>query len=549
MSPDLDEAVARVAAKKNAWIHVSIAERVTYLKKCLAGLLTAAPGWVDDVCRIKGIAPGDVLEGEEWIAGPSTTVRNVRLLIHALEQGGQPKAPSLRKRKDGQVVARVFPATLQDRVLLTGFRAEVWIEPGKEPTQGAVYRSPPVEGHLSLVLGGGNVSSIPPMDVLYKLFVESEVVVLKMNPVNAAFGARLEQAFASLIADGYLAIAYGGAEVGSALASDPRVDTLHVTGSDRTYDAIVWGGDPEERARRKAEGAPVNTRRFSAELGCVTPVLVVPGPWSAADMEFQARHVAGMVAQNASFNCNAAKVIVTAKGWLQRPTFLRMVEEALANTPPRKAYYPGAEDRYAKFLDAYPRARKLGKEGEGVIPWTLIPDVAADGSEYALRTEAFCGVIAEVALDANDAREFLAKAVPFANDAVWGTLSACILVHPSTADAFEAELDRAIAELRYGGIGVNAWPGVLYGLGVTSWGAYPGHVPADIRSGVGVVHNTYLFDHPQKSVVHAPFRIRPKPVWFPDHKSLRDVGKKLTELEAAPSWGKVFGVAMAAMRG
>jgi acyl-CoA reductase-like NAD-dependent aldehyde dehydrogenase len=549
MSPELDEAVARVAAKKDAWLAVTIAERIAYLKKCLAGLLAAAPGWVEDVCRIKGIAPGDVLEGEEWIAGPWTTVRNVQLLIHALEHGGHPPAPSLTKRKGGQVVAQVFPGTLQDRVLFTGMRAEVWIEPGKEPTQGAVYRTPPTEGKVSLVLGGGNVSSIPPMDVLYKLFVESEVVVLKMNPVNAAFGPRLEQAFASLIADGYLAVAYGGADVGAALASDPRVDTLHVTGSDRTYDAIVWGSDPEERARRKAEGKPVNARRFSAELGCVTPVLVVPGPWSAADMEFQARHVAGMVAQNASFNCNAAKVIITAKGWLQRPTFLRMVEEALAKAPPRKAYYPGAEDRYAKFLDAYPRAKKLGKEGEGVVPWTLIPDVAADANEYALRNEAFCGVLAEVSIDASDAREFLAKAVPFANDAVWGTLSACMLVHPSTVDTFKAEVEQAIAELRYGGIGVNAWPAVLYGLGVTSWGAYPGHVPEDIRSGVGVVHNTYLFDHPQKSVVYAPFRIRPKPVWFPDHKSLAEVGKKLTELEAAPSWGKVFGVAMAAMRG
>ncbi len=549
MSPELDEAVARVAAKKDAWLAVTLTERIAYLKKCLAGLLAVAPGWVEDICRIKGIVPGDVLEGEEWIAGPWTTIRNVRLLIHALEHGGHPPVPSLTKRKGGQVVAKVFPGTLQDRVLFTGMRAEVWIEPGKEPTQGAAYRTPKAEGAVSLVLGGGNVSSIPPMDVLYKLFVESEVVVLKMNPVNAAFGPRLEQAFASLIADGYLAVAYGGADVGAALASDPRVDTLHVTGSDRTYDAIVWGSDPDERARRKAEGTPVNTRHFSAELGCVTPVLVVPGPWSAADMEFQARHIAGMVAQNASFNCNAAKVIITAKGWLQRPTFLRMVEEALAKAPPRKAYYPGAEDRYAKFIEAYPRAKKLGTEGEGVVPWTLIPDVAADANEYALRNEAFCGVLAEVSIDASDAREFLAKAVPFANDAVWGTLSACMLVHPATVERFEAEVDQAIADLRYGGIGVNAWPAVLYGLGVTSWGAYPGHVPEDIRSGVGVVHNTYLFDHPQKSVVYAPFRIRPKPVWFPNHESLAEVGKKLTELEAAPTWGKVFGVAMAAMRG
>jgi len=70
---------------------------------------------------------------------------------------------------------------------------------------------------------------------------------------------------------------YGGAEVGGHAAQHPKVGSLHVTGSDRTYDAIVWGSDPEERARRKKTGEKSNARAFSAELGCVTPVLVVPG--------------------------------------------------------------------------------------------------------------------------------------------------------------------------------------------------------------------------------------------------------------------------------
>ena len=115
----------------------------------------------------------------------------------------------------------------------------------------------------------------------------------------------------------------------------------------------------------------MNRPPFTAELGCVTPVLVVPGSWSAADMRFQARQVAGMVAQNASFNCNAAKVLVVARGWLQRETFLRLVDEELARTPPRKAYYPGAEERYEGFLRAYPNAKVLGATAEGVVPWTV----------------------------------------------------------------------------------------------------------------------------------------------------------------------------------
>ena len=83
----------------------------------------------------------------------------------------------------------------------------------------------------------------------------------------------------------------------------------------------------------------------------------------------------------------------------------------------------------------------------------------------------------------------------------------------------------------------------------TSWGAFPGHTRRNIVSGTGAVHNTYLFDHPQKSVVYGAFHPFPKPVWFADHRTLQAVGRKVTAFEAAPSWLKVPGVGLAAARG
>jgi acyl-CoA reductase-like NAD-dependent aldehyde dehydrogenase len=366
--------------------------------------------------------------------------------------------------------------------------------------------------------------------------------------VNAWVGPHLERAFKCLIDDGYLTIVYGGAEVGAHLADHPQVDTLHVTGSDKTYDAIVWGTDPAERERRKAGHDPKNRRPFSAELGCVTPVLVVPGPWSHADLDFQARQIAGMVAQNASFNCNAAKVVVVAKGWPQRAALLRKVDEHLKAARPRKAYYPGAQDRYKGFLSHYPDAKAVGEAGPDVVPWTVIPDVPPVKGEYALTHEAFCGVLAEVTLDATTPQEFMAKATAFANDDCWGTLSCTVLVHPSTERDYPEDFDRMVASLRYGGIGINCWGAMVYALVTTTWGAFPGHTPEDIQSGTGVVHNALLFDHPQKSVARAPFRIWPIPVWFADHKNLANMARKLTRLEASPSWGKLVGVAMEAMK-
>ena len=111
---------------------------------------------------------------------------------------------------------------------------------------------------------------------------------------------------------------------------------------------------------------------MTAEGGNVSPVIIVPGRWSSSDLRYQAAHVATMLANNAGFNCNAARVLITAAAWPQREAFLDALEHALAALPPRRAYYPGAADRHAAFLQRHPHARRLGDDGEGTLPWTLV---------------------------------------------------------------------------------------------------------------------------------------------------------------------------------
>jgi len=565
---EVDAALEGLFAQRDAWRAVPTSERAKLLDACVVSIAAAAERWVEIGARIKGIAPDADLAGEEWVAGVLPSIRNARLLADAMREGGRPTPPVVRTRPDGRVVARVHPRGFLEKQLFRGITADVWIQRDKRPTQGAAYRRDAARegGRVCLVLGGGNVSSIPAMDALYKLFVDDEVVLLKMNPVNAALAPVLADALRPLVDRGVLAIVTGGADVGAHAASHPRVGSLHVTGSDRTYDAIVWGAEGGESvAERKARGERRNERPFTAELGCVTPVLVVPGPWSSRDIRFQARHVASMVTQNASFNCNAAKVLVTARGWLQREAFLDALHEELRRTPPRKAYYPGADARHRAFLDAYPGALILGAREEEAVPWTAIPDVP-ETPGHALREEAFCGILAEVTLDVADDRDglrrerdpggpsparFLERAVAFANERCWGTLSCALLVHPASEESPEVAqaLARALEELRYGAIGVNAWPGLIYALASPSWGAFPGHTPEAIGSGTGVVHDAFLFDHPEKSVVRAPFRAFPTPPWFSDHRNLVGLGRALVSYEARPSFGALLGVVRAAVRG
>lgn len=543
-----DAAIACLTAQKTAWTQVSIADRITYLNRCITRVMAIAEPWATAACHAKGIDPSSSLAGEEWLVGPAAVLTNLQALVKTLTAEGQPQPVAMATRADGQQVVQVFPHSLMERLMWAGFRAELWLEPGKPATQGKSYREPPRPGHVALVLGAGNVSAIAPMDVLYKLFAENQVVLLKMNPVNEYMGPILEQALQPLIADGFLAIAYGGAELGNYLCHHASIDSVHITGSHHTHDAIVWGSTAEERAQRQIAHDPLLKKPITSELGCVTPILVVPGRWSAADIQFQARHVAGMVAHNASFNCVAGKVLVLASGWAQRQQFLEAVHAELAKTPARRAYYPGAQQRYQAFLDQYPQAIPLIPQADDIVPWTIIPDVPAQANEYALTTEAFCGVLAEVTLDAADAAAFLAAAVDFANHVVWGTLACTVLVHPSTRRQFAAELEQAIAQLRYGNIGINLWAAVNFSISSLPWGAFPGNSLEDIGSGSGSVHNTLLFDHPQKSVVYAPFRIAPTPLWFADHPNRLNVARRLTTLQGTLTWGDFLKFLLEAVR-
>jgi hypothetical protein len=64
-----------------------------------------------------------------------------------------------------------------------------------------------------------------------------------------------------------------------------------------------------------------------------------------------------------------------------------------------------------------------------------------------------------------------------------------------------------------------------------------------------VVHNTLMFDRPQKTVLHAPFRVWPKPIWFATHRTAHEITPKLARFEADPSFAKLPAILGLAVRG
>jgi acyl-CoA reductase-like NAD-dependent aldehyde dehydrogenase len=555
----MDAAITELRAQKDAWLAVSPRERIGILDELLRDFAALAPKWVAASQRAKGLAPNSLAAAEEWSAGPYIVMRNLRLLRSSLADlaaGHKPQIPGpVSTRPDGQVVAQVFPTNRYDAIFFGGVRAEVWMEPGVTAadlpaTQAIAYDNKHHPGAVALVLGAGNVSSIGPTDALSKLFVEDAVVLYKANPVNAYTGPLMEEGFRALVRRGLLRMVYGGAAEGAYLCQHPDVDEIHITGSDKTFDAIVFGTG-EEGARRKAEHRPLLEKRITGELGNVSPLIVVPGPWSESDLTYQAEHIATMLVNNAGFNCNATRVILQHASWSQRQPLLARIASVLAKVPLREAYYPGARDRLNAFIAAHGDAQQIGTPTGNQLPWTLISGVGPeDTDDIVFTTEAFCGLFGETPLEAPSVAEFVDRAVAFCNDDLWGSLNATILVHPRSLKdpAVKDAVERAVATLRYGTVAVNQWAGTSFALGSTTWGAFPGHPLWDIQSGNGIVHNTLMFSRAQKSVLHAPFRALPTPPWFVTHgRAARTVFSKLIQFEADPSPFMVPSIAVAAL--
>ena len=552
---ELDAAVERLRGRAPVFAQLEIAERIALAESMRAGYARVAARAVQAACEAKGLEVGTATEAEEWIAHPFITLFHLRRWVAALrsiERSGTTPIGRVRRTIDGRPIVDVFPSNLLDVTLFPHVHGEVHLEARANADDRArFYRQPDHEGRVALVLGGGNVNSIPPLDVATKMLNEGKLCLLKMNPVNAYLGPLIEEAFSEAISRKFLAVVYGGAEEGAYLASHPGVDEVLITGSDRTHDLLVWGPPGPEREARQAANRPLLDKPMTSELGNISPVIVVPGPYSDRQLAWQAQNIGGGVTNNASFNCNANKMLITARAWEGRPRLMDALVRVFEHTPVRAAYYPGAQERYHLLTAGRRGIRTIGATKDGTLPWTLLTDLDSDdATEKAFRMEPFCSILSETTVESAGTLQFLERAVRFVNERLWGTLSATILIHPRTLrePGVAEALERAIVRLRYGTVGVNIWGAYGFALG-TPWGGHPTSTATDIQSGHGSVHNVAMLEGVEKTVVRHPLTAFPKPPHFPSHRSADRVGRRLVAREETGGGLELLQVVAAAVRG
>jgi acyl-CoA reductase-like NAD-dependent aldehyde dehydrogenase len=544
----LDSAIAELQTGTATWAALTLAQRVTLLRAVRTSVAAAAEDWADTAAASKGLDARHPLRGEEWLSGPYAVLGYLDASIETLSRLAAGRNPLDGVRIDrapgGRTRVHAFPLTGIDRFLLSGFTGEVWLEPGITPNgaraaAGLAQRTPADSGGVGLVLGAGNVTAIPVLDVLYELLAHNRTALLKVNPTQDALVPVFKRALAPLIGPGFLRIVRGGPAIGAYLTGHRSFAHVHITGSAATFDAIVWGTGAGA-ARRRREDRPQLKKPITAELGGVSPIIVVPGRWTDADLAYQAEHVATMRLQNGGHNCIAGQVVILSEDWDQADAFRAALLHAYANAPERPIWYPGSSARMDLATDAYPDALVLGDR--------LLVEVEADGDATALqRTEYFSPVLGVVSVPGTG-QEFLDAAVAYANDELQGTLGANLLIDPATEKALGAGFDRAITALRYGSIAVNGWTAFGFLTPTLSWGAFPGNTVQDVGSGIGVVHNALLLDGVERSIVRGPFRplpralpglngggrftILPTPPWFVSARTGAEVSEGLTRFRA-----------------
>lgn len=503
----VDAAVEKLAANRDTWRNLPAERKLELLYELRDRAIEHGPDWALASARVRGVEPGGPaghVVGLAWYIGLGMFGATLRALIETYEQflatRSFPPPTAVRKRPDGQFVVTVYPRDKQDEVAFQDWRSEIWIEPGKPVSQGAAWEQP---GAVVAALGGGNFECA--WEAMTKIFGELKVCIYKPNPVNASAFEVVERVLQPLVDAGCLAFAHPDA--GPELIAHEGVDELIMTGSCTTYDRIVWGPDGEQAKAKKA-GKKRTDKPFDAELGGVSPWVVVPGRWTDKQLDHHAAQIVSAKSINLGAVCASPQLIVVDRDWPQREQFLERVRHHLHQLMPTPGYYPGSRERRDAFRAEYPDAVEVGPDERALdsqLDVLFITD--ADPHSTVTQREAFGPVLAEVALDGGgDAGAFLDRAVAYCNDEIFGSLSMTLLIHPDTQTALgEARVEQAVADLEFGSVGINTWTTFVAASGALPWGAFPKHGPEDIQSGTGWVHNLHLYDHPQKVVVWSPF--------------------------------------------
>ena len=506
---DVDRNISTLRLNSQEFANISNTELSEMFLTSIENIKTIAYFWATIGADNKGIK-GSSAEGEEWLGGPFASTIALQYYIDYLIRDND--FIDENSIIDNRI--QVFPNKNIEKLLFPFVTADVHFN--KNMSSQDILNSRGFGNRLgfkkgiTLILGAGNVSSIPLLDTIYDMVVNRHCILLKLNPVNEYLKPVFEKVFENFISRGFMIVTNGDVDISKYMTSHLGVSNMHLTGSDKTYEKIVYGSELQEKDKGKKTLTKKNKKPFTTELGNVTPFIIHPGNWSSSEIKYQARKIVTAKLNNNGFNCIAAQVIVIPNGWKHSEKLVEAIKNQLANEKDRLAYYPDSLNSLNNLmLDS--NVQQVNNESCATPHLTKDLDL----NDHFENNEVWSSALFFKFLDYENEQDFASKAIDYVNSEVWGNLGISVIIKKHTSSKNKAILNNYVQELKYGTVAINEWPALGFIIPTMPWGGYPGNKDSDIQSGQGYVHNAYFFESPLKGVLYSKFKLPLiDPVWF-----------------------------------
>ena len=530
---DIDRNISKLRVNSAEFLNLDKTNLISMLEQTVDNIKTISYYWASLSSEKKGHLTKSK-EGEEWIGGPFSCIYALQYFIDYLQND---EGLDVTKFDESTKSYKVFPTKNIEKLLFPFLEGEIRFGKNLNFNQineyrGFANRFNNNKPKITLILGAGNVSSIPVLDALFHMIAHKSVIYIKLNPVNDYLLPIFTQVFEPFISRGFMIITEGDMEASKYLTEHEGFQQTHLTGSNYTYENIVYGRTLSDKERSLKTLPKINKKPITTELGNVTPIIVHPGNWSRAEIRHQAKKIVTAKLNNSGFNCIAAQVIVLPKNWKHTDKLKRDIKYYLKKVGDTTSYYPGASENLNDLVQTenYDQINNLSCS----TPF-LVSDLDLE-KEYANK-EVWSTALYFQELPYSTYENFCSNAVDYVNNHLWGNLGVTVLIKNHKKKTNQGILNTYIEELKYGTVAINEWSALGFVIPTLPWGGYPGNKDNDIQSGQGYVHNALLFESPQKGIVYSRFRLSPliDPPWFVTNRKAHRIFKHLTYYQATKS--------------
>ena len=526
---ELDRNINRLRIHSVEFSELSDEDLVTLLEKTVQNIHGIAYYWATLSAEKKKVLQKHK-EGEEWLGGPFVSILTTQYYIEYLK--GNTKLDDANYDENTNSY-KVFPNKIIESLTFPLLSAEIRFNKSMSLNQIKEFRGFNQRigstDNVTLVLGAGNVSSIPFLDTIFHLVANRSSILLKLNPVNDYLLPVFEKVFEDFIDRGFVSVVKGNLDTSKYLTNHRSIDSIHLTGSNITYENIVYNRTLTHKERSLSNVVKSNKKPIFSELGNVTPIIIHPGKWSNSELKFQARKIATAKLNNSGFNCIAAQVIVLPKGWRSTEKLKKYIKFYLNKIGDTTSYYPGAKNSLEKLRKN--TNYELVNEASCSTPF-MTANLDFE-EEYAI-SEVWNSTLYFKELEYSDNDSFADISIDYVNNELWGNLGASVLIKGSKKKINKHIVDKYKDNLNYGTVAINEWSAIAFIIPTMPWGGYPGNKDNDIQSGQGYVHNAYFFESPLKGILETNFRFSRfiDPPWFVSNKKAHRLFKNLTYYQA-----------------